>query len=121
MITISVNATVSKQNNNASGDATAIPSTSERIVNTQIRTPSGKPIVLSGLMKEDANRNRKKFPLLGDIPLLGALFRDQADTREKTEIVIYIVPYLVRDQNETEDIPRRLERYYNALIRGKQP
>jgi type II secretory pathway component GspD/PulD (secretin) len=116
MITISVNATVSKQNNNSSGDTAAIPSTSERVVNTQIRTPSGKPIVLSGLMKEDTNKNIKKIPILGDIPLLGRLFRDQADTKEKTEIVIYIVPYLIREKTEDPDIPLRLEGYYQTFI-----
>jgi type II secretory pathway component GspD/PulD (secretin) len=116
MITVSVNATVSKQNNNQSGDSSAIPSTSERIVNTQIRTPSGKPIVLSGLIKEDTNKNTKKIPILGDIPGLNLLFRDKVSTKEKTEIVIYIVPYLSRDIDEETDIPLRLERYYRTFI-----
>jgi Flp pilus assembly secretin CpaC len=116
MITISVNATVSKQNNNQSTDSTAIPSTSERIVNTQIRTPSGKPIVLSGLMKDDTNKNIKRVPILGYIPLINLLFRDKVETKEKTEIVLYIVPYLIRDTSEEADIPLRLERYYHTFI-----
>jgi type II secretory pathway component GspD/PulD (secretin) len=120
MITISVNATVSKQNNNPAGDATAIPSTSERIVNTQIRTPSGTPVVLSGLIKEDTNKNTKKIPLLGDIPLLKHLFRDRVDTKEKTEIVIYIVPYLVGDEEEEQDSAQRIERYYHTLVGGSK-
>jgi type II secretory pathway component GspD/PulD (secretin) len=118
MITISVNATVSKQNNNSVENNSGIPSTSERVVHTQIRTPSGKPIVLSGLIKEDSNKNIKKIPLLGDIPLLGRLFRDQADTREKTEIVIYVVPYLSRDGETGEDDAGRMERYYHTFIQG---
>jgi type II secretory pathway component GspD/PulD (secretin) len=119
MITISVNATVSKQNNNSTNEAAALPTTSERVVHTQVRTPSGKPVVLSGLVKEDVNKIVRKIPLLGDIPLLGRLFRDQSDTKEKTEIVIYIVPYLSRD-NETEDQDASLkfERYYHNLVRG---
>jgi type II secretory pathway component GspD/PulD (secretin) len=67
-------------------------------------------------MKEDSNKNIKKVPILGDIPLLGRLFRDQADTKEKTEIVIYIVPYLIRDTREDQDIPLRLEEYYQTFI-----
>jgi type II secretory pathway component GspD/PulD (secretin) len=119
MITISVNATVSKQNNNASNDSTALPTTSERVVNTQVRTPSGKPVVLSGLMKEDTNKIIKKIPLLGDIPFLGRLFKDQTDTKEKTEIVIYIVPYLSRDTtNEESDTSLTLERYYHGFVQG---
>ncbi|MDR2784751.1 MAG: type II and III secretion system protein [Treponema sp.] len=116
MITMSVNATVSKQNNNPSSDSAAIPSTSERVVNTHIRTPSGKPVVLSGLIKETTDKTRKKIPVLGDIPLLKNLFGETADTNEKTEIVIYIVPYLVMDEEEDRDINRRLERYYRTLV-----
>jgi type II secretory pathway component GspD/PulD (secretin) len=119
MITIAVNATVSKQNNNASADSSALPSTSERVVHTQVRTPSGKPVVLSGLVKEDVNKIVRKIPLLGDIPLLGRLFRDQSDTKEKTEIVIYIVPYLSRDsEGEDQDASHKFERYYHSLVEG---
>jgi type II secretory pathway component GspD/PulD (secretin) len=119
MITISVNATVSKQNNNSSTDSTALPTTSERVVHTQVRSPSGKPVVLSGLVKEDTNKVIRKIPLLGDIPLLGKLFRDQTDVKEKTEIVIYIIPYLSRD-NETEgqEASLKFERYYHSLVEG---
>jgi type II secretory pathway component GspD/PulD (secretin) len=119
MITISVNATVSKQNNNSSSDSTALPSTSERVVHTQVRTPSGKPVVLSGLVKEDSGKIIRKIPLLGDIPLLGRLFRDQSDTKEKTEIVIYIVPYLSRDnEDEGQEASAKFERYYHSLVEG---
>jgi type II secretory pathway component GspD/PulD (secretin) len=116
MITMSVNATVSKQNSNPSTDSTVIPSTSERVVNTQIRTPSGKPVVLSGLIKETAEKNNKKIPILGDIPLIKHLFGESFSNKEKTEIVIYIVPYLVPDEDEENDIPLRLERYYHTFI-----
>jgi type II secretory pathway component GspD/PulD (secretin) len=120
MITISVNATVSKQNNNSSNDSTALPTTSERVVHTQVRTPSGKPVVLSGLVKEDVNKIARKIPLLGDIPLLGKLFRDQSDTKEKTEIVIYIVPYLSRDnEDEEQESSLKFERYYHSLVAGR--
>jgi type II secretory pathway component GspD/PulD (secretin) len=119
MITISVNATVSKQNNNSSSDSTALPTTSERVVHTQVRAPSGKPVVLSGLVKEDTNKIIRKIPLLGDIPLLGRLFRDQADTKEKTEIVIYIIPYLSRDsETADQDMSTQFERYYHSLVEG---
>jgi type II secretory pathway component GspD/PulD (secretin) len=119
MITMSVNATVSKQNSNPSTDSTVIPSTSERVVNTQIRTPSGKPVVLSGLIKETAEKNNKKIPILGDIPLIKHLFGESFNNKEKTEIVIYIVPYLVPDEDEENDIPLKLERYYHTFIEGR--
>jgi type II secretory pathway component GspD/PulD (secretin) len=77
-------------------------------------------VVLSGLVKEDVNKIVRKLPLLGDIPLLGRLFRDQTDTREKTEIVIYIVPYLSRDNEaEDQDASLKFERYYHSLVEGR--
>jgi type II secretory pathway component GspD/PulD (secretin) len=118
MITIAINATISKQNNNAALDGSTIPSTSERVINTRVRTPSGSPIVISGLIKEDENHNVQRTPFLSRIPLIGRLFRDKADSVEKTEIVIYIVPYLTRDATETQDRAARIERYYEQFVKG---
>ncbi len=118
MITMNVNATVSKRNSNTGSTTTTLPSTSERVVNTQVRSPSGKPVVLSGLIKEDTNTNVQKIPILGDIPLLGRLFKNQTDSVEKTEIVIYIVPYLAREETEDRDRSLRLERYYRSFARA---
>lgn len=121
MITISVSATVSKQYSNESSGSNlqALPSTSERIVNTQVRTPSSKPIIISGLIKEDLSDSKTNaVPVLSRIPLLGRLFKDQTQSSSKTEIVIYIVPYLTRDDEEANDADLRLERYYQTFVRG---
>lgn len=122
MITISVSATVSKQYTAEKTDDTGqkpLPSTSERIVNTQVRTPSGKAIIISGLIKEDISDSATKaFPILSRIPLLGLLFKDQTKSTNKTEIVIYIIPYLMRDDEESSDVNVRLERYYQTLVQG---
>jgi type II secretory pathway component GspD/PulD (secretin) len=109
MITMQVNATVSKQNHNKADGAGAIPSTSERIVNTQIRSPSGKPIVLSGLRNEASSSSTGWTP-----------WPNTARTLEKTEVVIYIVPYLVNDRNENETISDKLERYYYQFMGDKK-
>ncbi len=104
MITMNVNATISKQNGetssiNESKSLTSLPSTSERIVTTRIRTPSGEPVVISGLIKEDESVTEKRIPLLSKIPLLGKLFTQTSTAKEKTEIVIYIVPHLIREKD----------------------
>lgn len=118
MVTITVNATVSKQNNDGTSES-SLPSTSERVVTTQVRTPSGKPIVISGLVKEDVTKTVQKFPILGDIPLLGLLFRSQSETKERSEIVIYIVPHLPYEgDDETTGV--RLERYYRTFVKGNR-
>ncbi len=118
MITMTVNATVSKQNSGDGSSSGTLPSTSERVINTQVRTPSGEPIIISGLIKDDTNTNIQKIPFLGDIPLLGRLFRTETDTKEKTEIVIYIVPHLSRDGETDQDVSAQLERYYTLFVQG---
>lgn len=119
MITVSVNATVSKRNSDK-GTSNQVPSTSERVVNTQVRTPSGEPIIISGLIKEDTSKNEEKFPILGSIPLLGNLFKDSSRSSEKTEIVIYIVPHLKRDKASYFDTSLTLEKYYKSFVSGNQ-
>ena len=123
MITMSVNATVSKQNSNSASSGStslsSLPSTSERVVNTQVRTYSGKPVVISGLIKEDAGVTEQKVPLLGSIPGIGNLFKHKTTSKEKTEIVIYIVPHLIKDSNETNDANLKLERYYNLVSNSR--
>lgn len=120
MITININATVSKQSDSATSsddDSSSLPSTSERVVTTQVRTPSGQPIVISGLIKDDVDKIVKKTPILGDIPLLGLLFRHTTETKSRSEVVIYIVPHLTfeGDDGNTDD---HLERYYRTFVKG---
>ncbi len=105
MITMNINATISKQNGDTASSKegnllTALPSTSERIVTTQVRTKSGKPVVISGLIKEEENNGNTRISLLSRIPLIGKLFRQESDSNEKSEIVVYIVPHLIRDPED---------------------
>lgn len=121
MITMSVDATVSKQNSAASSSGsslTTLPSTSERVVSTQVRTKSGEPVVISGLIKEDIIVTENKIPVLGYIPLLGKLFTSTSDSKKKTEIVIYIIPHLIQEDYGTSTDDMNIERYYSNFIEG---
>jgi type II secretory pathway component GspD/PulD (secretin) len=97
MITMEVESTLSKEGTSSSNSETELPPTSERVINTHIRTPSGTPIVIGGLMQKEVSEKIAKTPILGDIPFIGALFRSISNTEENTEFVVYLVPYLVHD------------------------
>lgn len=124
MITMTVNATISKQNtdnsssssNSSSSATTTLPSTSERVVTTQVRTRSGEPVVISGLIKEDITDTESRVPFLGRVPVLGRLFKHTTKGKEKTEIVIYIVPHLIQDQETSDSDSLNIERYYSNFI-----
>ena len=119
MITMSVNATVSKQNSDSGTTSSNLPSTSERVVTTQVRTMSGEPVIISGLLKDDITEYVTKIPFLGKLPLLGKLFTTKSSKKEKTEIVIYIVPHLLKEVELENSDSLNLERYYTNFIGQK--
>lgn len=114
MVTMAVNAQVSKQ---GSGSVTSgiLPPTSEKIVKTKVRSKSGTPIIIGGLLQVENNADEKKVPGLGDIPVLGYAFKDKHASDTVSEMVIYIVPYIHKEEKPktmvTEDLKRLYEKY----------
>lgn len=71
------------------------PVFSERKVSTEVSIYDGQTVVLGGLMREDVQKVNDKTPLLGDIPLAGALFRSQSDQHIKRNLVIFVTAKLI--------------------------
>jgi type II secretory pathway component GspD/PulD (secretin) len=118
MITMQVNAAVSKQDESGANTSatTNPPPTSERVVNTQVRTKSGTPIVIGGLLQIEKNESIRKTPILGSIPLLGRLFRDTDIQEITTEMVIYIVPYVHSGESGAPNFHKKNEEYFKKYI-----
>jgi general secretion pathway protein D len=72
-------------------------STDTRKIKTQIVVNSGDTAVLGGLMKDSDTERVQKVPVLGDIPILGWLFKAQTKSKEKTNLVVFITPKIVRN------------------------
>jgi len=119
MITMNVNAVVSKQDESGvnTSATTNPPPTSERVVNTQVRTKSGTPIVIGGLLQVEKMENIKKLPILGSIPLLGRLFQDIVIQDNTTEMVIYIIPHVHNGQVQTVDHSKKIEEYFRKYVK----
>ncbi len=118
MITMDVSATISKRGTDTSGVAGTLPPTSENVVTTRVRTPGGRPIVIGGLMRQETTVTESRVPVLGDIPLLGLLFRSKKESVDNTELVIYIVPHLEYAPAVQPDSSTRLDRLYRRLVKG---
>lgn len=73
-----------------------------RNASTLLRLKDGETQVLAGLISEDERKNANKLPGLGDIPLLGRLFSDQTDSKDKTEIVLAITPHILGNISRPE-------------------
>lgn len=66
-------------------------------LSTSVVVPDGQTIVLGGVFKNETSESMGKIPLLGDLPYVGALFRNKENKSEKTELLIFITPKLVRN------------------------
>jgi general secretion pathway protein D len=74
--------------------------TNERKIQTKVLAADGRIVVLGGLIKDDVQSTEQRVPLLGDIPLLGRLFRNDAVSVTKTNLLIFIRPTIIRDDRQ---------------------
>jgi pilus assembly protein CpaC len=77
-------------------DGTTIPGLSVRRAETTVELASGASFALAGLLQNDITQNITKVPGLGDIPVIGQLFRSESFQRNETELVIIVTAYLVK-------------------------
>lgn len=73
------------------------PTIARREVDTTVTIPDKATVVISGLMREDRVTTVSKVPFLGDIPLLGRLFRRDVDRTQRTNLLIFVTPHIVTD------------------------
>lgn len=101
------------------GSLGAIPIT-KRTANTTLVVKDQQTVVIGGLMRNRVVHSQSKIPVLGDIPVLGALFRKSTDSTQKTNLVLVLTPYIIREQNDLRAIFERkmqerqefLDRYF---------
>lgn len=73
-----------------------VPALSTRRVSTTVELPDGQSFAIAGLLRDNVREVVSKFPLLGDIPILGALFRSTSFQKNQTELIIIVTPHLVK-------------------------
>ncbi|MBW7991189.1 MAG: type II secretion system protein GspD [Planctomycetes bacterium] len=86
------------------------PTTSKREVETVISIPSGTTVVIGGLIRDDEETVEKKIPLLGDLPLIGGLFRVNRDRVQKTNLLLFITPHVLTTKEALEQITEEKKR-----------
>ncbi len=74
------------------------PSIDTRELGTKILIENGQTVVLGGILQEERNFNTTKVPMLGDVPVLGSLFRRRSTQDEKRELLIFVTPTILDDQ-----------------------
>ncbi len=109
--------TVTIANNN-------IPTLSIRKASTTVELGSGESFSIAGLMRNDVTNDISKFPWLGDVPILGALFRSNNFKNNETELVIIITPYIVHGVRESDKLMTPTDGYeapsdFQRVLMGK--
>ncbi len=78
----------------------SVPVIAKRAADTVVVTPNGQPVIIGGLMQNNKTASDSKIPILGDIPLLGNLFKRQVKNNTKTELLIFLTPHIVETPSQ---------------------
>jgi len=83
-----------------SGGSVSAPVINSRSADTVVVVPNGQTVVLGGLMEKTKARTETKIPILGDIPLLGQLFKRKLNDDSKIELIIFLTPHIVKEPSQ---------------------
>ena len=91
------------------------PTIRQRKVNTTVVVKDGDSLALGGLIQQRAEVTKSQVPVLGDVPVVGNLFRHKDDVDKRTELLILITPHVVRDFQEANDVTDEFRRQLGGL------
>jgi general secretion pathway protein D len=86
------------------------PSIDKRLVRNTVLAEDGHTVVLGGLFQNNRQERISKIPLLGDLPLLGFLFRSKRQTENKTSLMVFITPTIIRNSEDLAKVTRQNHR-----------
>lgn len=105
----------------ATGTGSSGPTTNKSSIETSVTVDDGTIMVLGGLLRDEYQNPINKVPILGDIPLVGNLFRNESRTRKKKNLMIFLRPVVLRDQLSADQLT--IDRYeaIRSLQQAAQP
>lgn len=106
LVNLNMTQEVSSRGTNVSVGGSIYPSFTKRKVSTEVTIEEGKTLVVAGLIQDRGDKSNQGVPLLKDVPVFGTLFGTQKNQTEKTELLIAITPFVVRNKGEAEKISR---------------
>jgi general secretion pathway protein D len=108
LLTLNIAQEVSEMGTNPPGMGS--PTILTRRINTTVVAAHGETIALGGLMSENISHTESKIPLLGDIPILGELFKTTSKEKRKTELLVLLTPTILTSVSETSKITEELKK-----------
>ena len=92
------------------------PTTRKRTAETNVQVKDGQTVVIAGLVGEDMDSSVSKVPCLGDIPLLGWLFRSESTTSRRTNLLVFLTPYIVASPQEADTLYQKKSDLMNHVL-----
>jgi general secretion pathway protein D len=89
--------------------------TRKRSIKTTVLVDDGGILVLGGLIQEEVTDSESKIPLLGDIPLIGFLFRNQSTTKTKANLMVFLRPSILRDHKDAAFVTNEKYSYLRGI------
>ena len=114
LVNMEIRQEVSNVGSTSFGDTNS-PSFLSRETETTVVVRNRESVLIGGIIDERVERTRNGVPFLMDVPVLGRLFRVEQDTSERTELVILITPYVIRDRNEAQVVTKEFTSRVNQL------
>lgn len=95
------------------------PIVNQREANTTVSVKDGETIVLGGIIRNAITTTTNKVPLLGDIPLLGNLFKSTDKTKAKTELMIFLTPRVVHNETDAKKLREKSQNDLDPSVKEK--
>jgi len=102
----------------STGTNTTLPVTKKRTVDTTVIVKDNQTVVIGGLIEDSTTKNESKVPVLGDIPLLGWLFRNTSDQNIRTNLYIFLTPRVIKSPAEAGDIYQQKKEHFKTIQKG---
>ncbi|MES9946472.1 MAG: type II secretion system secretin GspD [Candidatus Thiodiazotropha sp.] len=112
-IQLEIEQEISSINSSASTGTSDIV-TNKRTIKTVVMVDDGNTIVLGGLIEEDLQQVEEKVPILGDVPILGALFRSNRTSKVKRNLMVFLRPVVIRDDAVNTQIASEKYNFFRA-------
>jgi general secretion pathway protein D len=109
-----VQLTIEQEVSSVSGATGVDISINKREIKTTVMADDGATVILGGLIDEDVQESVQKVPLLGDIPIIGHLFKSTSNTKRKRNLMVFLRPTIVRDGQLMNDLSKEKYNYIRA-------
>jgi general secretion pathway protein D len=117
LVRLEINSQFTKLIESLSTTASETPTTAKREAQTVVSMNNGSTVVIGGLIRDDKTSIQKKIPLVSDIPLLGQLFQWKRDRIQKTNMLIFITPHIVSNQQDLNNLTAEKKQQMDSSVK----